>query len=258
MVLHLFSFIFSAPGNTSPFKGLKKYVPDIKYETGCGSVKCGDESLIEAATKAAAVADASVLVVGLDLSIEAEGLDREDLTLPGFQGKLVKQVANSTNGTVILVAMSAGPIDVSFAKSLSKIAGIIWDDVLKGQAIDVSTVNCQNSTFDIVIGVKNSGPRDGSHVVLVFWKPASSKDLSGAPSVQLAAFERVEVKNGKTGSITVKMNVCKVLNLVDSQGKRNLVIGQHTIIVGSPSERQVKRRLDVRFTSEIAVESAFY
>ncbi|PON74806.1 Glycoside hydrolase [Parasponia andersonii] len=359
-------------GYTSPLEGLKKYVQDVKYEPGCGSVKCGDESLIEAAAKATAAADASVVVVGLDQSIEAEGLDRENLTLPGFQEKLVKQVANSTNGTVILVVMSAGPIDVSFAKNLSSVGGIIWvgypgqdggdaiaqlifgdynpggrspftwypkeyadqvpmtdmnmranasnnfpgrtyrfyngksiyefghglsystfskfiisapstvlikpnstsnpnnillvasnstsqpnDGVLNGQAIDVSTVNCQNSTFDIVIGVRNSGPRDGSHVVLLFWKPASSKDLSGAPNVKLVAFERVEVKEGQTQSITVKVDVCKVLNLVDSEGKRNLIIGQHTLIVGSPSERQVKHRLNVRLASEIAVERAF-
>ncbi|PON90552.1 Glycoside hydrolase [Trema orientale] len=359
-------------GYTSPLEGLKKYVQDVKYEPGCGSVKCGDESLIEAAAKAAAAADASVVVVGLDHSIETEGLDRENLTLPGFQEKLVKQVANSTNGRVILVIMSGGPVDVSFAKNLSNVGGIIWvgypgedggdaiaqvifgdynpggrspftwypkdyadqvpmtdmnmranvsnnfpgrtyrfyngksiyefghglsystfskfiisapstvliklnstsnpnnvllvasdstsqpnDDVLNGQAIDVSTINCQNSTFDIVIGVRNSGPRDGSHVVLLFWKPASSKDLSGAPNVKLVAFERVEVKKGKTQSITMKVDVCKVLSLVDSEGKRNLVIGQHTIIVGSPSERQVKHRLNVRLASKIAAESAF-
>ncbi|CAB4321000.1 unnamed protein product [Prunus armeniaca] len=59
-------------------------------------------------------------------SIEAEGLDRETLTLPGFQEKLVNQVVNATEGTVILVIMSAGPIDVSFAKNVTKIGGIIW------------------------------------------------------------------------------------------------------------------------------------
>ena len=131
------------------------------------------------------------------------------------------------------------------------------DDVLSGQAIDVSTVNCQNSTFDIVIGVRNSGPRDGSHVVLLFWKPASLKDLSGAPNLQLVAFERVEVLKGKTESVTVKVDVCKVLNLVDSEGKRNLITGQHTLIVGSTSERQVRHRLNVRLVSEIAAKRAF-
>lgn len=113
-------------GYTSPLQGLQKYIPAIKYEPGCSNVKCADESLIEAAAKAAATSDVVVVVVGLDQSIEAEGLDRENLTLPGFQEKLVKQVTNATNGRVILVIMSAGPIDISFAKNLSKIGGILW------------------------------------------------------------------------------------------------------------------------------------
>lgn len=113
-------------GYTSPLQGLQKYVPATKYEPGCSNVKCGDDSLIEAAAKAAASSDVVVVVVGLDQSTEAEGLDRENLTLPGFQEKLVTQVTNATNGKVILVVMSAGPIDISFATKLSKIGGILW------------------------------------------------------------------------------------------------------------------------------------
>lgn len=111
---------------TSPLQGLQKYVKDVKFEPGCINVKCNDESRINAAAKAASAADVVVVVVGLDQSVEAEGLDREMLTLPGFQEKLVKQVVSSTNGKVILVVMSAGPIDVSFAKNLNKIGGILW------------------------------------------------------------------------------------------------------------------------------------
>ena len=59
-------------------------------------------------------------------SIEAEGLDRMNLTLPGFQEKLVERVVEATDGIVILVIMSAGPIDVSFAKNMSKVRGILW------------------------------------------------------------------------------------------------------------------------------------
>ncbi|XP_015892611.2 probable beta-D-xylosidase 5 [Ziziphus jujuba] len=349
-------------GYTSPLQGLQKYVPAIKYEPGCSNVKCGDESLIEAAAKVAAASNISVVVVGLDQSIEAEGLDRENLTLPGFQEKLVRQVTNATNGRVILIVMSAGPIDISFAQNLSKIGGILWvgypgqdggdaiaqvifgdynpggrspftwypqqysdqvpmsdmnmrantstnfpgrtyrfytgkslyefghglsysvftkfiksapltivikkistpnthnilfansniqqNHVSKGQAIDISTINCQNLTFDIVIGVRNCGWRDGSHVVLVFWKPPSSADVTGAPIMQLVGFEKTEVTKGKTGFVTVKVDVCKRLSLVDSEGKRKLVTGQHCFLVGSPSERQVKHYLNVRLAKD--------
>lgn len=83
-------------------------------------------------------------------------------------------------------------------------------------------------------------------MVLVFWKPASSKNVSGEPNVQLVGFETVEVKKRKTEYVTLKVDVCKRLNLVDSEGKRKLVTGQHTFLVGSPSERQVKHYLNVR------------
>ncbi|KAF2294449.1 hypothetical protein GH714_011510 [Hevea brasiliensis] len=85
---------------TTPLQGLQKYVPTATYEAGC-SVSCTNET-------------------------EREELDRENLTLPGYQEKLVLDAANATNGTVILVVMSASPIDVSFARNKSKIGGILW------------------------------------------------------------------------------------------------------------------------------------
>ncbi|KAL7002903.1 putative beta-D-xylosidase 5 [Sarracenia purpurea var. burkii] len=340
---------------TSPLQGLQKYVQTVTYETGCEDVGCGSNDRIAAAVKVAATADAVVVVVGLDQSVEREGLDRVNLTLPGFQEKLVTEVANAViNGSVVLVIMSAGPIDVSFAKNNSKIGAILWvgypgqaggdaiaqvifgdynpggrspftwypqkyvDQVpmtdmnmranatrnfpgrtyrfyngesiyefghglsystfskfitsapttillnslpskyptsilfpnftsqLNGQDIDISAINCTNSQFQVVIGVKNDGPMDGAHVVLVFWKPASSQGVVGTPNVQLVGFKRVEVKRGKTETVAVRIDVCKKLSLVGGDGRRKVVIGQHTLVVGSSSERPIRHHLDIR------------
>ncbi|XVF44988.1 hypothetical protein PTKIN_Ptkin02bG0169400 [Pterospermum kingtungense] len=340
---------------TSPLQGLQKYVSMVTYEAGCGDVKCSNQTLIEPAVQAAAAADAVVVVVGLDQSIEAEGLDRVNLTLPGYQTKLVTDVANAASGTVILVVMAAGPIDISFTKNMSKIGGVLWvgypgqaggdaiaqvifgdynpagrspftwypqeyaDKVpmtdmnmrantttkfpgrtyrfytgksiyefghglsytsfskfiisapstilipLKqnynilyansvGEAIDVSSINCNNLKFNLVIGVKNNGPMNGSHVVLLFWKPPSSGGVTGAPNLQLVGFERVEVNRGKTQTVTISLDVCKELTLVDAEGKRKLVIGQHTLFVGSSSEHQVRHHFVVRQAGNATVE----
>ncbi|KAH9310561.1 hypothetical protein KI387_025596, partial [Taxus chinensis] len=110
---------------TTPLQGLQKY-SKLTYQQGCPNVACKDGSLINASVQAAKSADAVILVVGLDQSIEAEGLDRVDLLLPGQQQKLVSEVAIAANGPVILVIMSAGPIDISFAKIHEKISGILW------------------------------------------------------------------------------------------------------------------------------------
>ncbi|KAI3913222.1 hypothetical protein MKW92_042858 [Papaver armeniacum] len=98
----------------SPLQGLQKYAAVI-HEPGCANVSCSNGSLIENAANAASKSDAVVIIAGLDQSIEAEELDRVNLTLPGLQEKLVMDVANS-----------AGPIDVSFVKNVSKLVGILW------------------------------------------------------------------------------------------------------------------------------------
>ncbi|WCJ40093.1 beta-xylosidase 3 [Euphorbia peplus] len=109
---------------TSPLQGLTAVVATT-YAPGCTNVACSAPNFDEA-TKAAAAADATVIVVGADLSIEAEMKDRIDITLPGQQQQLVTQVATASKGPVILVIMSGGGMDVTFAKTNNKITSILW------------------------------------------------------------------------------------------------------------------------------------
>ncbi|XP_058081215.1 probable beta-D-xylosidase 5 [Magnolia sinica] len=349
---------------TSPFQGLLTYSPGATYQPGCSNVRCSDGSLIDAATNAAAAADAVVLVVGLDQSVEAEGLDRVNLTLPGLQEKLVMDVARAAGGPVVLVIMSAGPIDVSFALNESKIGGVLWvgyPGQLGGEAIaqvifgdynpggrtpvtwhlqqfvdtvpmtdmnmrpntstsfpgrtyrfyngpsiygfghglsyttfskfiisapstifinlkpsvtwaprnihavhwaaaarviNVSDVDCDGLEFDVTIGVKNNGDRNGTHVVLLFWKPPTSSDVSGPPKQQLIGFDRVQVGTNEVAGMQFTVDVCRDMNVVDGDGKRKLILGHHTLVVGSTSERPVKHMINVRmFEEEKALSS---
>jgi xylan 1,4-beta-xylosidase len=97
------------------------------YQPGCTNVGCTGNSLqVDDATKAAASADVTVLVVGADQSVERESLDRTSLLLPGQQPTLVSAVANASRGPCILVIMSGGPFDISFAKDSDKISAILW------------------------------------------------------------------------------------------------------------------------------------
>lgn len=81
---------------------------------------------MDAAKKVAAAADAVVMIMGSDQSIERESLDRVDITLPGQQQLLISQVASVSKGPVILVIMSGGGMDVQFAKDDPKITSILW------------------------------------------------------------------------------------------------------------------------------------
>uniref|UniRef100_A0A453D9Y6 Fibronectin type III-like domain-containing protein n=1 Tax=Aegilops tauschii subsp. strangulata TaxID=200361 RepID=A0A453D9Y6_AEGTS len=111
---------------TTPLQGLGASVNTV-YQPGCTNVGCSGNSLqLSTAVAAAASADVTVLVVGADQSIERESLDRTSLLLPGQQTQLVSAVANASRGPVILVVMSGGPFDISFAKASDKISAILW------------------------------------------------------------------------------------------------------------------------------------
>ncbi|GLT91428.1 hypothetical protein SLE2022_093160 [Rubroshorea leprosula] len=116
----------------SPLDGLTTFgqvlsvVDHVIYQQGCVNAKCDNDSMIFQAMKAAEDADATILFVGTDLSIEAESLDRTNLYLPGYQTQLINQVAASSKGPVILVIMSAGGVDIQFAKDNEKIRSILW------------------------------------------------------------------------------------------------------------------------------------
>ncbi|KAL0357101.1 UNVERIFIED_CONTAM: Beta-xylosidase/alpha-L-arabinofuranosidase 1 [Sesamum calycinum] len=99
---------------TSPLQSLTASVPTV-YQPGCADVLCGTAQ-IEDAKKIASTADAVVIIVGSDLSIETETVDRVNITLPGQQQTLVTEVAEVSKGPVILVIMSGGSMDVQFAK----------------------------------------------------------------------------------------------------------------------------------------------
>ncbi|XP_054806091.1 beta-D-xylosidase 1 [Prosopis cineraria] len=114
-----------ACGYTTPLQGIARYVKTV-HQGGCRDVMCKGNQLFGSAEIAARHTDATVLIMGLDQSIEAEFRDRVGLLLPGHQQELVLRVAQASKGPVILVLMCGGPIDVTFAKNNPKIGAILW------------------------------------------------------------------------------------------------------------------------------------
>jgi hypothetical protein len=65
--------------------------------------------MIQAAVELAKASDAVVLFMGIDSSIEREGLDRVNTTLPGAQTMLIEQVSTAAAGKpVVLVLLNGG------------------------------------------------------------------------------------------------------------------------------------------------------
>ncbi|XP_021768773.1 probable beta-D-xylosidase 2 [Chenopodium quinoa] len=137
-----------ACGYTTPLQGIGRYAKTI-HQQGCANVGCNDDKQFGPAITAATQADATVLIMGLDQSIEAEFRDRGGLLLPGRQQELVSKVAAASKGPVVLVLMSGGPVDISFAKNDPRISAIVWAGYpgqAGGQAI-----------ADVLFGTTNPG-----------------------------------------------------------------------------------------------------
>ncbi|KAJ8477450.1 hypothetical protein OPV22_021177 [Ensete ventricosum] len=148
---------------TTPLQGLAAKVK-IVYAPGCAKVGCaGNDLQLDSAKAAAAAADATVLVVGADQTIERESFDRVDLLLPGQQTSLITEVAEVSKGPVILVIMSGGPFDISFAKTSDDISSILWVGY-PGEAGGAAIA-------DIIFGYRNPSGR-----LPVTWYPQSFAD----------------------------------------------------------------------------------
>ncbi|GAA0172122.1 glucosidase [Lithospermum erythrorhizon] len=107
-----------------PLQSLTAAVATV-YQPGCANVACSTAQ-IDSAKKVAAEADAVVMIMGTDQSIERESLDRVNITLPGQQAMLISEVAKVSRGPVILVIMSGGGMDLQFAKDNPKVTSILW------------------------------------------------------------------------------------------------------------------------------------
>ena len=71
-------------------------------------------------------AKTTIYVGGINLHIEMEGNDREDLLLPKNQTEEVLRAAAASPNPIILVLLSGGGLDVSFAHNHPKIGAIVW------------------------------------------------------------------------------------------------------------------------------------
>jgi len=116
----------NAPYLISPIQGVKTYVSNVNMIKGCNDVACSDTSHFGDAVKAAANADVVIVVVGIDQSVESEGNDRTEITLPGNQNLLVQQIANASKSPIIVVSMSGGAVDIGDMANNPKVGALIW------------------------------------------------------------------------------------------------------------------------------------
>jgi len=98
----------------------------VQYTQGC-TIAGNSKAEFGQACKLATVADATVMVMGLDQSQESEGNDRTIVSFPGVQADFIANTASCANGKpVVLVMMNGGPVDISAQAANSQISAIFW------------------------------------------------------------------------------------------------------------------------------------
>nr|GEZ31549.1 beta-xylosidase/alpha-L-arabinofuranosidase 2-like [Tanacetum cinerariifolium] len=239
---------------TTPLQGLSASVETV-YQAGCRNTKCWTAQ-INGAKKVAAAANAVVLVM---------------------------EVASASKGPVILVIMSGGGMDITFAKDNPKIGSILWvglpgeaggrlpmtwypqsfaetvnmtnmnmrqahqwvvkaptvvrifkhkdhvDHSSECHTIKLGDINCKNSRFHVVVGLKNVGRMEGSCSVLFSYPP---QGIHNVPQKQLLDFEKVLLAPQEVSFVRFKVDSCKHLSVVDENGNRMVALWRHVLQVG--------------------------
>ncbi|KAJ8500949.1 hypothetical protein OPV22_011501 [Ensete ventricosum] len=109
----------------TPLKALQSSIKNTRFLAGCNIVACNVTKIPEVVELASSV-DYVIMFMGLDQNQEREDLDRTDLVLPGMQQTLISKVAEAAKKPIILVLLSGGPLDITFAKGDPRIGAILW------------------------------------------------------------------------------------------------------------------------------------
>jgi beta-glucosidase len=132
-------------------------------------LRCSPPALDDGIDRAAAtarVADAAVVVVGLDGEWETEGRDRDDLALPGAQVELIRAVAAAQPRTAVVV-LAGAPVDLSWAEEVPALVWAWYPGQEGGHAI-----------ADVLLGRADPGGR------LPCTLPARLEDTLAVPSAE--------------------------------------------------------------------------
>lgn len=134
---------FCPPGPHGPvttcfpsiFESLLTHAPGAVFAQG-SNIASGDSGLLTAAIAAAKAADAVVLVLGLDQSLEREQLDRVNMTLPSAQIDLFNAVKSVAKGPIIVVLVHGGALAIAEVKSgADAIIDALYPGVTGGTAV---------------------------------------------------------------------------------------------------------------------------
>jgi hypothetical protein len=118
-----------APYLISPYMGfnatVQGYSIQISYAVGC-TIADDDESGFPAAIELARTADVVIFFGGYNQTIESEGRDRTNITLPDIQVSLLQQLEKVVRSPLHVVIMEGSSVDLSFIRDSPQYGSLIW------------------------------------------------------------------------------------------------------------------------------------
>ena len=109
----------------SVLRALESRGAKVTHAAGC-TIAGNSTTGFAAAVSAAAAADFTVFVGGLDQSQEAEGRDRTIIALPGQQGALIEAIAKVSKKPIVAVFLGGGQVDMSALKANAQVGALLW------------------------------------------------------------------------------------------------------------------------------------
>ncbi|KAJ0425033.1 glycoside hydrolase superfamily [Aspergillus carlsbadensis] len=113
-----------APYLISPLAAFKSSDLEVHYSFGTNMSSSSESGFADALT-AARNADAILFFGGIDNTIEAEAMDRDNITWPGNQLDLIDQLSQ-LNKPLIVTTMGGGQIDSSTLKENENVHALLW------------------------------------------------------------------------------------------------------------------------------------
>ena len=113
----------TAPYLVSPHNAFLEHVSNVTYVEGT-AINSNDTSGFAAALQAANQSDYVIYLGGIDVSIEAEGMDRSSIIWPGNQLDLIAQLAEIK--PLVVVQCGGGQIDDTVLLANPNVTAILW------------------------------------------------------------------------------------------------------------------------------------
>lgn len=135
-------------GTVTPVNAIQERIPGATFISGVPDVGSNDTSGVAAAAAAAASADLVFLVLGSDLSLEKEQLDRLTTAFSGGQLALIDAVAAAAKCPVVALVLSGGAMDVTPLLNNANVGAVLHAGQPSVQIV---------GTIDIAFGKTPSG-----------------------------------------------------------------------------------------------------